>query len=365
MKILHVIQGKASPDRSNGVNQMVAALAKGTNLSTGNDAIVLGLANSVVQEGEVIERDGFYVTAFAESRRKFKARLKQDLRQADIVHLHGVFSLFNVLVANECRKAAVPYIVSAHNGMSPELIRMSGLYKKAVFYRLLQRKVMSEAAAIHAITKEEQTDLENLNCNESIFMVHNGIDLDRFTFSYKNFESPRGLNLGFLGRLSNEKNIANLCLAFVEFSKVARAQLLLAGPSTSYSKKLLDEFEVESIRTKGELFGSEKLAFLRSLNVFVHPSYCDGISYGVLEAMAVGTPVLVTRQSKVAYFSQSDAFVMCEPTKTGLLSGIYEVLKPSRDLGRQVKNARTLVESEFDCHNQARKFAKFYESFSK
>ena len=73
MRVLHFILGKAEKARPNGVNQVIAGLAKYLNIQKVN-VIVLGLANSSNYEGEIIKRDGFSVEAYTKISKKSVSR---------------------------------------------------------------------------------------------------------------------------------------------------------------------------------------------------------------------------------------------------------------------------------------------------
>ena len=58
MKIVHFIMGKANPNRSNGVNQVIYAFAKYQSLM-GNEVVVVGISKSMYIDYEKVDRDYF------------------------------------------------------------------------------------------------------------------------------------------------------------------------------------------------------------------------------------------------------------------------------------------------------------------
>lgn len=100
MKVLHFILGKANKDRANGVNQVIAGLAKYT-ARYGVDVRVIGKAGSVKKEGELIQRDGFTIQAFSQLGLQLSKAVDEAIVWADVVHLHGVFSPWNLWVAKK------------------------------------------------------------------------------------------------------------------------------------------------------------------------------------------------------------------------------------------------------------------------
>jgi glycosyltransferase involved in cell wall biosynthesis len=57
----------------------------------------------------------------------------------------------------------------------------------------------------------------------------------------------------------------------------------------------INEFELSArVTLVDPLFGSEKVSFLQTSDVFIFPSYHEGLPYSILESLAAGTPVIAT-----------------------------------------------------------------------
>jgi glycosyltransferase involved in cell wall biosynthesis len=106
----------------------------------------------------------------------------------------------------------------------------------------------------------------------------------------------------FLGRVNWKKGLDRLIPAMVQ---VPDAQLVIAGnDEEGYALQMaaLARRHGVSDRTHfiGPLHGPAKWRALAAADIFVLPSYSESFGIAVLEAMAVGVPVLVTPQVGLA-----------------------------------------------------------------
>ena len=364
MKILHFILGKANPDRANGVNQVIYGLAKYQRLA-GHEVSVIGISKSMELSYELIDRKYFQVEAY----RTFKdviERLKEICPDIDIVHLHGVWNRMNICICKYLEHIEKPYVITAHCGYSLDRLKQSNYWLKLIYHRLWQKHLYENAAAVHALTREESTDIAHFCPKSNIFVISNGVDpeiYDKYTYQLHNRKKVR---FGYLGRLSKEKNIDNLIKAFSLLPNIFREQveLYLIGPKNNDYEKLREftkNLGLEDIVTfTGERFGEEKIDALLDLDVYVHPAYSDVVGISVMEALALGLPTIVTRTSHMSYFYNSGAFIMVEPTAVELCRGITEILNDKKTWKTLSLKAKELYKSTFNWTEVVNKMLEQY-----
>lgn len=360
MKVLHFILGKAAKDRANGVNQVIAGLAK-YSARLGAEIRVIGKAKTVSHEGEYFPRDGFAVEAYSRWGARLRAALDEGIRWADIVHLHGMYSPWNIVVARMCDARDRPYIVTLHDGLAPERSLSHGRFRKKIFHTILQGGHLERAAGVHVLTEEEATDVLAVARPSNIFCIPNGIDLEDYPPpDWKTPLSRNEINIGYLGRLSMEKNIEALCQAFSSVNANGNMRLKLAGPSSPYGESLLKRFAPHGVIFVGPKFGEDKTAFIESLDFFIHPSLCDVFSIAAMEVLALGTPLLITRTSKASYFYDRNSYFMCEPTSFGLERGLRMALDRRMEWQAKAANGRRLIEERLNWHAAAKDMLEVY-----
>ncbi|MGE0030819.1 MAG: glycosyltransferase [Steroidobacteraceae bacterium] len=106
------------------------------------------------------------------------------------------------------------------------------------------------------------------------------------------------LRLVYIGRLVREKGVQDLLQALAAMKRDASPpQLVIAGggPEEPRLRRLAAELGLDGAVTfAGPVTGADKTRLLRESDLFVLPSYAEGLPYAVLESMAAGTAVVVT-----------------------------------------------------------------------
>jgi glycosyltransferase involved in cell wall biosynthesis len=112
----------------------------------------------------------------------------------------------------------------------------------------------------------------------------------------------------FLGRLSVKKSPDLLLRAFADVKgqlEGMQPRLVFAGPDEGGMKLQLEQIAEQlgvsqCVQFAGPLFGQDKWAAYRDADVFVLPSQNENFGNTAAEAVAAGTPVIVTEQCGIA-----------------------------------------------------------------
>lgn len=354
MKIVHFILGRASQNTSNGVNKVIAGLAK-YSIKNGHETHVVGLSSSQKENYVLVKRGGFEVESFNQFSKGAFNRIKELAKDCDIVHLHSVWNNYNLVVAAYLRKINKPYIITAHSGLTDDRLKQSRYWFKRCYHYLFQKKMFDRAAGVQALTREESTNLRKHTGNTNIFVVQNGQDLDGVTLKPKHYEAKsKAINIGFIGRLSIEKNIDGLisALALLPIAIKDDITLHLIGPDKVDKPRLMvaiNDLGLENnIIFEGALYGQNKLDILSSLDFYIHPAFSDVVSIAVMEAMALGLPSVITRTSDMSYFYDSGAFIMVEPDPQDIARGIIEMINKRDEWSSMSQKAVNLVNEVFN-----------------
>lgn len=363
MKIFIFILGKANKNRPNGVNQVIAGLCKYFVIN-GHSIRLIGLASNAKYEGEIIKRDDFEIEVYSRLSIIFFRAIARDIKWCDICHLHGVYNFVNILVGILAKKNDTPYVITPHNGFAPHLQK----WKKKLFDFIFQKRHIEKASAIHILAQEESTEILSLFNPLKFILAPNGIDPDDFMASnFKNLNSDEiGTNqekivIGYLGRISEEKNIINLAKAIAQLKDSKSICLKLAGPSSTYLEKIMSHYS-KDIQWVGPQYGKDKIEFIKSVDLFVHPSKTDVFSIAAMESLAIGTPLLITRDSKTSHFYKYGGFYMCEATTFGIKQAIIEVIDEREKWPDVTKKGRYLISSLFNWNTASLSLLKGYSS---
>jgi glycosyltransferase involved in cell wall biosynthesis len=238
---------------------------------------------------------------------------RNHLGEFDIVHIFGLYDLLGPALASYCRRAGTPYIVEPM-GMFRPIVRNIRL--KRLYHRWLGRKMLAEARVLVATSQDEARELAGGGIPEAKIVVRrNGIELPEQLPALGAFRRQRQISSAakvvlFLGRLVPKKS-PDLLLRALAHSDLQNGGprsilLVLAGPAEDrgyreHLGRLAAELGLaDRVRFTGPLYGENKWAAYRDADIFVLPSQNENFGNTVAEAIACGTPVIVTDRCGIA-----------------------------------------------------------------
>jgi glycosyltransferase involved in cell wall biosynthesis len=162
-----------------------------------------------------------------------------------------------------------------------------------------------------------------------------------------------------VGRLSPEKGQTGLLRAFARMrSKHPGAVLRLVGdgPDRDVLERLALELAIESAVTfAGRLPEQDTLAEIARADMLVLPSFMEGLPIVLMEAMALGVPVISSRVAGIPELvSDGKTGLLFAPSNWDELAQCIERLLSDRALGETLaQNGKWKITSEFDTRKSA------------
>lgn len=92
----------------------------------------------------------------------------------------------------------------------------------------------------------------------------------------------------------------------------------------------------------GPLYDQEKFDAIESADFYVMPSFSEGMSLAVLDAMVCGKPSVMTMGCGLNYYLERDFFVPCEPYAQDIARGILALFERRADWTDMGERANTL-----------------------
>ena len=235
--------------------------------------------------------------------------------------------------------------------------------------RILERTGNALASRIFAIsTAVRQVLIEDGVAPSRIEVVPNGIDAERVRRAGANRDTSiaRGRPvLGTVGSLHARKGHADLLRAAAELRKDGQdvdVVLIGDGPEAKRLHDLATSLGIsERVRFPGHL--PDPYPVMAAFDVYVQPSIEEGFGIAVLEAMALGLPIVATVAGGLPEVIEHGVSGVLVPTgePAALTGAIRRVLTDTpwrHDLGR---NARASVDARFDASMTARAYEAAYE----
>ncbi len=200
-----------------------------------------------------------------------------------IVHTHNTYAHFYGAIA--AKLAGVPVVVNTQHGRG-----CGGNWKAHWQFHLANRWTQRVVGVSHDAARLCQQ--QDRAAHEKITTIWNGINLDRFAF-----HGPKPVPTAIsVARLSAVKDFPTLLRAVPHVLPHVpdfRLRIVGDGPERAKLELLIDELH---LRSHVELLGErhDVPALLAESGFFVSSSLSEGISLTLLEAMAVGLPVVTT-----------------------------------------------------------------------
>lgn len=363
VRILHVIRGLAN---SSGTTHVVGPLAE-AQAQLGHEVEVLFVSKpgepSVVPDPGLVRSRECPMTVRSRQygwSRSFARAMREAVRRVDVVHIHAIWNYPTWCAMREAHRAGIPYVVAPQGSLEDWALGRRRRVKR-LYSAIAEKPYFDRAAAIQALTCAEARQCQQFGIRAPARILPNGVDRSVLSDTIL----PAGLRaeLGlpahallylFVGRLFPKKGLDQLIPAFSRLvAECPDAFLLIAGhdAGSGYRREL--ETLIQATRAAGhfwflgEVRGMRKFHVLRGADVFVLPSYSEGLPVAVLEAMASRLPVIVTPGCHLPQVVEVQAGWSTEPAADQLLDGLREAARDAGERRRRGQLGQKLVEKYF------------------
>jgi glycosyltransferase involved in cell wall biosynthesis len=299
--------------------------------------------------------------------------LKQHAHEYDAVIVHGLWQYHGYAVYKALKESKVPYYVFPHGMLDPWFKHEYPLkhLKKYVYWFLAQYPVLKNAKAVLFTCEEEKllaresfwpykVREEVVGYGTSITDIAKNAKPGDFYNEYPELEGKR-LFL-FLSRIHEKKGCDLLIQAFAKVAKSnSDLHLVMAGPDQTGLQadlnKIADDYGIESrITWTGMIKNQVKWGAMKAAEVFILPSHQENFGIAVAEALAVGTPVLISNKVNIwREIKEMNAGLVNDDTLEGTQKLIQAWLDLSEDEKQAFKqNTIPCFEQKFDIAQAAK-----------
>lgn len=288
--------------------------------------------------------------------------MRIDFDKFDIIHSHGPNG-FGCTFFRKIFHKKTKVIWTAH-GISlcsldyysktfpfPKRMLLIILRKFISFLECYAARNCDIAVAISNGVKKEVTDYYRVN-EEKIVVIHNGVNIERFRPLDK-CKSQRKLGLSpnykyvlFVGKEYQRKGldlVIRIMKRLIDENIVRNLRLLVVGPESSTIREYFNEAFIIPI---GKVNDNDLVYAYNASDFLIHPSrYEGGTPLAVLEALACGLPVIISKQSKPEIIKHGlEGLIVDNENIDGYIQNIK--LLANVNLRAQIsKNGRNLAEN--------------------
>ncbi len=381
MKILHVVPTYLPATRYGGpiysVHGLCSALAAdGMSVSVYTTSVD-GLKNSDVEHGRVYLKDNVQVVYFESKylRRIYystglERALRNNIRDFDLLHLHSIFLYPTNIAARIAKRHHIPYVLSPRGMLEKSLIKSKSSLIKKAWLAMIERKTIESASLIHLTSDRESRELDKFSyAFPGRVIIPNGVSEALFENDLKSTRTNR-FQLLFLGRVNWKKQIDRIIesLKFIDFE----INVVIAGnDEDGYRLTLeklitelgLDKDEKITINFTGEVDPVQKKKLYLNSDAMLLPSKSENFGNTVIEAMAMGCPVIVTPEvgaSSVVMQAQAGLITNGKP---GSIASCVKKIRNNPALARQMSvNGISEIRQNFLWAKIARRMSTAYQN---
>lgn len=307
--------------------------------------------------------------------RALSAFLDAELRKGsfDLVHVHEIWLYTTYAACRAAKRHGVPHIVTVHGAMDGPRLRDKQL-KKWVYMRCVQGRHLRSADAVHALTQLEAESVRRVVRNAPVFVLPFGVDFgvaaNRSGLQALESRHPAlkdKKTVLFLGRLHRMKGVDVLARSFARIcGRHPDSVLLLAGPDYDGTRARVERAMKKAglsnrVVFTGTVDGPAKTAALATADVFVLPSYSEGFSSSVLEALAAGVPVVISDRCYFPQVAEQSAGLVV-PVDEQAIAGAIDALLSDRELRESMGEKGRVLARQYAWPRLAARMADRYRA---
>jgi glycosyltransferase involved in cell wall biosynthesis len=286
-------------------------------------------------------------------------------RSYDIIHVHALnYHTFAAVLAG--RRLGRPVVTKlANSGPASDIEKMKVGQQLALSHLMLPTALRSDRFV--AVNRAVVRELAAVGVPTTrIARIPNGVEISRSNAD-RTYRLHDPVRLIFVGRLHEQKGVDVLLRSFRDLRALRSEQRLCLrlvgdGPLRATLLAIAKEMDVSP---DVEFVGarSDVAELLDGSDVFVLPSRAEGLSNALLEAMAIGLPVVASRVpgNEDVVTHDQDGLLFSANDAASLTSELMRVLDDVRLREAIGRRARVTVEEKYGMACVARQYIELYE----
>lgn len=380
MKVLHVISGL--DPAAGGPTQALAGLASAQR-TAGLDVTIL---TTVAADGDYMLVDSIRsrdVTVRVvppgpgplRRHPELQSAVDELVAESDVCHIHGLWEQIQHEAARTARRLGRPHLFRPCGMLDPWSLAQRR-WKKRLYIAWRLRRNLDGCTAIHLTGEIERDSVKRLGFKAPTIVESNGVDLAEFASlpdpgSFRRRYPTIGdrLLVLYMGRLHYVKGLDILIPAFARIA-AKEAVLVLAGPDDRgylpRAKAIVSECRLEDrVIFTGMLRGADRLVALADADLFVLPSYHENFGVVVIEALAAGTPVVISDRVGIhPEITRAQVGGVVPTAVEPLATEIDRWLADGAMRRAAARRARPFAEEHYDWNEIARRWAHRYDKLA-
>ncbi|WP_020408732.1 glycosyltransferase [Hahella ganghwensis] len=281
-------------------------------------------------------------------------------RNIQVIHTHGYKSdILGVLAA---RKAGIPCIVTPHGFENASDLKLR-------LFIWLGNLSMKYADVVAPLSPALMEDVKVIGVpDRKVTYIQNGVDLSEAEAELENevtLAKPGIKRIGFIGQLISRKNLWDMLDVFESLaSRYENVTLSLLGDGDE--RKALEE-HAASLKHGDRIeflgFRDDRMAYLRSFDMFVMTSTLEGIPRCLMEAAAMGVPVAAYNIPGIDQLVfDGETGLLAPPGDKAKLESQWEKILFDEGVAKELaQNAKDYVYQHYSAQRMAEEYRQLFE----
>jgi glycosyltransferase involved in cell wall biosynthesis len=372
MKILHVVPSYKPAYIYGGTIESVARLCEGL-VNAGEQVKVFTTTANGEEELDIPPNkeynvDGVRVTYF---KRIFKdpiyispalwKRLYKECSQYDVVHIHSWWNILVIVAAFICKRKKVKTIISPHGMMSDYIFQNSNRVFKWLSH-LSVGKHLLKYSLFHATSEAEFEECTQLLPGWKGFMIPNIVWLPQLEI-----EKPvhSTFTITFLSRIHPKKGI-ELLMEAISIMEIKPILKIAGTGEPKYIDKLKQKARslniTDNVFWEGWQDREQKFKAFMEADLFALTSYNENFGNVVIEALHVGTPVIVSDKTGLfSFIKKYNLGWICKTTVEDIRLKLQEAINNVEQRNWISKCAPLIISDFFSEERLIQEYIKHYE----
>ncbi|MEZ6119365.1 MAG: glycosyltransferase [Pirellulaceae bacterium] len=285
--------------------------------------------------------------------------LARKIQRQGITHLHAHFlNVSSSIAMFVSRLTDIPYSITIHSAGEKNLPHVIAIADKL---RFAQKLIMISAFNIDYYSSIYP-------CQEKSKVIRCGMNLEDYPFQPNGHPFGSPLRILAVGRFVEKKGFSYLIQAvklLVKSGESVDVTILGSGPLDDSLRALVDSSGLSNVvQMPGKVPSAEVRRLMESVDLVVVPSVTsvtgemEGIPVVLMEAMALGTPVLATAHSGIPELVQPETGVLVPEKDAQALCNAIRSFQPD---AKRTENARKKIEDEFEIRHVVAERRRLFE----
>jgi L-malate glycosyltransferase len=299
--------------------------------------------------GKLLTIEGYQL--YYSSSKKNKAIRLLDMMYATIKYaktvdyvIIDVYSTLNfwyaIIISQLCRILNLKYIARLHGGNLPSRLIKNPFLSNLIFKNAY--KIVAPSGYL--------MDAFSKNYSENLIYIPNTIEINKYAFFNRNIIDPKLLWVRSFSKIYNPKMAIKVLSELKK--EFPNPQLCMVGPDVDNGmeqcKLLAKELNVEVFFT-GKLTREEWISLSKEYTIFINTTHFDNTPVSVIEAMALGLPVVSTNVGGIPFLlkNNENALLVDDDDTNAMVNAIKRLCNSAELKDAIVIKARAKV-ADFD-----------------